>query len=245
MMKNKTFTVSLIVFGLITMGCNMIVDGDMYEHNDECVQDGYTRFSAIMTIGEADAQTFTIGTNGTNESFLLKYISVWAKRDSNGRKVRGVIKSTLPSGEPDEELTRWRTTDTNIDTSYGWCLINFTSECLVIEKGITYAIQFGGTGINLNWYVYVGYNNTDSYTGGSYWHSTWMGGWIADTNKDYLFRVYGETINTTVDMIEPYEQTSSPLTITATGDSCYNNVTLYYRHNANYVPTAWLSLIHI
>lgn len=40
-------------------------------------------------------------------------------------------------------------------------------------------------------------------------------------------------LNTSVDLIKPYEQTDPPLTITATGDSNLDNVTLYYRYSAS------------
>jgi len=42
-----------------------------------------------------------------------------------------------------------------------------------------------------------------------------------------------ETINTSVDEIIPYEQTESPLNVTATGPSDLSNVTLYYRYGTD------------
>ena len=42
-----------------------------------------------------------------------------------------------------------------------------------------------------------------------------------------------QAIETSVDTINPYEQTTSPLSITATGDTCLDNVTLYYRYSCD------------
>lgn len=50
-------------------------------------------------------------------------------------------------------------------------------------------------------------------------------------NDTYLFTT--EAIATSVDAISPYTQTSSPLTITATGNSDLGNVTLYYRYSTD------------
>jgi hypothetical protein len=47
------------------------------------------------------------------------------------------------------------------------------------------------------------------------------------TKLGYSFRIV--TLNTSVDPISPYEQSSSPLSLTATGDLGLNNVSLYYR----------------
>jgi len=46
-------------------------------------------------------------------------------------------------------------------------------------------------------------------------------------------RYVEKIIETSVDKISPYEVTSSPLTINATGDSCLDNVTLYYRYSSD------------
>ena len=50
----------------------------------------------------------------------------------------------------------------------------------------------------------------------------------ADTQSSFSFYI-GPPLNTSVDPINPYEQSSSPLTINATGNSSLANVSLYYR----------------
>ncbi len=50
-------------------------------------------------------------------------------------------------------------------------------------------------------------------------------------NETYHFMT--EAINTSVDTITPYNVTSSPLTINATGDSSLDNVTLWYRYSTD------------
>ena len=50
------------------------------------------------------------------------------------------------------------------------------------------------------------------------------------------------SLNTSVDEISPYEQSGSPLTITATGDSNLDNVSLYYRWSDNNWSNSWTTL---
>ena len=74
-------------------------------------------------------------------------------------------------------------------------------------------------------------SNFSNYSSTYYWSvnlTDGEGGW---DNKTFSFTT--QTIETNVDIIDPYEKTSSPLTVTATGDTCIDNVTLYYRHSAS------------
>jgi len=50
------------------------------------------------------------------------------------------------------------------------------------------------------------------------------------------------SLNTSVDEISPYEQSGSPLAITATGDSNLDNVSLYYRWSDNNSSASWTTL---
>ena len=71
-------------------------------------------------------------------------------------------------------------------------------------------------------------SNFSNYSSTYYWSvnlTDGEGGW---DNKTFSFTT--QTIETNVDTIDPYEKTSSPLTITATGDTCiavsYTHLTL-------------------
>ncbi len=93
----------------------------------------------------------------------------------------------------------------------------------------------------------VSYNFTqfNSYNTTYYWRV------YADDGTDNVSETYHFTtkpISTCVNSISPYTQTSSPLEITASGDSCLDNVTLWYRYSSDNsswdtapaVDTGWL-----
>jgi len=65
----------------------------------------------------------------------------------------------------------------------------------------------------------------------TYWWSVNLTDETDWTNETYYFTT--ESINTSVDTITPYNITSSPLALTATGDSDLGNVSLYYRWSDN------------
>ena len=63
---------------------------------------------------------------------------------------------------------------------------------------------------------------------GQYTYSIWCKDISGNTNQSQTFS-FEILENTNVNSITPYEVTTSPLTITATGDSTLDNVTLWYR----------------
>ncbi|EMR73342.1 protein of unknown function (DUF2341) [Thermoplasmatales archaeon SCGC AB-539-N05] len=102
---------------------------------------------------------------------------------------------------------------------------------------ITWATNSSGSWTNVNTTT-TSANSTVSYNFSQF----------SNYSKTYYWRVYvddgtenisetyhftTEAISTSVDPISPYEQTSSPLALTATGDTCLDNVTLYYRYSSD------------
>lgn len=73
-------------------------------------------------------------------------------------------------------------------------------------------------------------SNFSNYSTTYYWSVRLTDGtdW---TNKTYYFTT--GTFSTSVDAISPYIQSSSPLTITASGPSDFDNVTLWYRYSTD------------
>jgi len=93
-------------------------------------------------------------------------------------------------------------------------------------------VQFASnTTISNNSNIIQTNNNFSNYST-TYWWSVNLsdgeGGW---NNETYHFTT--ENISTNVNSISPYEKTESSLELTATGDSCIDNVTLYYRYAAD------------
>ncbi len=71
--------------------------------------------------------------------------------------------------------------------------------------------------------------NFSNYSTTYYWSVNLTDGNDNWDNKTYHFTT--QNISTSVDTITPYEHTSSPLQINATGDTCLDNVTLWYRYS--------------
>ena len=81
-------------------------------------------------------------------------------------------------------------------------------------------------------------SNFSNYTTTYYWSVNLTDGSGSWTNNTYHFTT--QAINTNVDTITPYNITTSPLAITATGDTCLSNVTLWYRFDSNnFTDPAW------
>jgi len=84
------------------------------------------------------------------------------------------------------------------------------------------------TGADGNGTYYQVNNNFSSYSKTYYWNVSVSDG--SDINNSDTFHFTTETIETSVDTIYPYNViTSEPKTITATGDSALDQVSLYYR----------------
>jgi len=73
-------------------------------------------------------------------------------------------------------------------------------------------------------------SNFSDYSKTYWWNVTVNDG--KETNKSWYYFTTG-VIQTSVDTISPYEQTTSPLTVNATGGSVLDNVTLYYRYTTD------------
>ncbi|HEC81458.1 MAG TPA: hypothetical protein ENI42_03415, partial [Thermoplasmatales archaeon] len=81
-------------------------------------------------------------------------------------------------------------------------------------------------------------SNFSNYSRTYNWYVSVTDGVI--TNNSPYYRFTTQAINTWVDTIEPYEVTSSPLIITATGPGDLGNVTLWYRH----LNRSWITLTY-
>ena len=123
-------------------------------------------------------------------------------------------------------------------------------------SGVTcqvYANDTDGDSLDVTWATNVSGSWTNVYTNSSISADTTPSYTFTDFNDyntTYYWRVYindgtdnvssdifhftTEKIDTNVDTISPYSQTSSPLTINAsTSNNCLSNVTLYYRYSSD------------
>ena len=98
---------------------------------------------------------------------------------------------------------------------------------------------FGRNSSVANGTYYMTNANFTNYSKTYYWNVSVTDG--TATNISDIFWFTTETIKTNVDSISPYLQKTSTLSLTATGPTDIDNVTLWYRYSADNS----LSLIHI
>lgn len=158
------------------------------------------------------AQTFTIGTVGTNEDFYLEKISL--ALEGTGFLLTSVvcmIRSVDESGYPLDELTKQTIAyaNTNNDTytdenGIKWTIFDNFDTQIVLKAGTKYAIQMNTIGTesaaqNLAWF---GTSTADwNYTGGESFISDDAGiNWIPnDVNPDdFSFRIWGSKWEATI-----------------------------------------------
>ena len=165
-----------------------------YEFNlqaDDSTQSGVTSISWI-------AQTFTIGTTGTDEAFYPTKIRVLVNV-AGTNEARIEIQETT-AGEPNGTV-KLRINNAGIPRAAAgdnWLEFDLTNlieyDGLKLEAGTQYAIVFirytGSTSTSLR------YANTGTYTGGAMWTTPDSGAnWTESTGDDLIFEVWGSTEN--------------------------------------------------
>ena len=84
---------------------------------------------------------------------------------------------------------------------------------------------------------YYPFTNATDYNRTYYWRVNLSDGYGNYYNKTYYFTT--RLPSSSVDIIVPYVQASSPLNITATADNGIDNVTLWYRYSADNSSKGW------
>jgi len=153
------------------------------------------------------AQTFTVGTLGTDEDFYVT--EVYIDCDTSPSNAILEIQETT-SGEPNGTvLARFGNATKLISKANetieweGWDLADLETGPAKLSSGTMYALvmYYGGAG---SWDA--GYHSSGTYTGGAKWDSADSGAnWTEDSGADMLFRVYGCSKN-------PYILTSGSIT---------------------------------
>ena len=112
------------------------------------------------------------------------------------------------------------------------------------DLNVTWATNESGSWVNKHTNASVSANTTQSYqfTNFSNYSITYYWKVYVHDGTDNISETYHFTtsvISTSVDSISPYNQTSSSITINATGDSCLNNVIIWYRNSSD--NSSWSS----
>lgn len=138
------------------------------------------------SINVESAQTFTIGTVGSNQSFILTSVSLFARATTVNNNLTLTIRETNSTGYPvGNNLTSLNKLYNQ--TNATWIAFNFTSN-ITLTRGTKYAIHLTFLDGNpANWQ-----NNTNGYGGGNVFYSQDNGTtWLNQSNLDWIFRVYG------------------------------------------------------
>lgn len=171
------------------------------------------------------AQTFTIGTVGTNEYFEIAYALIYI--NNVGSSFTAHIRNVNNTGYP-----------TNINLTNGtfigsmsgnqWYRVNFSTQYRLYSN-TKYALVVHGDG---NWWAD---STSPTYTGGSFFNSADDGiTWSESLSKDALFRLYGSND------LDVYSYNSSVSSFYSTAETFSSNVDsltsgmpYYYRAYAN------------
>jgi len=140
------------------------------------------------------SQTFTTGT----EAHTISQVRLLLYREGAPGTVTVSIKKVNGSGAPDgADLTSGTTNGSILTTTTTgeWYGIDLTPYSLSAstQYAIVVRAQAGtGTTVDVNWRMD---GSAGAYTGGSEWNSANSGiSWTADTDDDYMFQVWGESL---------------------------------------------------
>lgn len=139
-----------------------------------------------------EAQTFTLGTTGTNEYFKATHINIKARIAVAPGKLTVSIKAVDGNGKPTGDDLAIGYTDANSITTGGggeWRIISFEKPVILIPS-TKYALVFRID--TLEDAVYLFGENSDTYAGGKIMHSHDSGSTWDDTlNLDIQFEIWG------------------------------------------------------
>ncbi len=146
------------------------------------------------------AQTFTLGTTGTNLTFNITQIKVKLKNTltPTGNST-WEIQGVQPDGSPDGTALSTGTLDMATVTTTAWFTITMTSTTL--EAGQQYALVctdgYDSASAFIDWRSDA--NGSLTYTGGNLWDSADTGAtWTDRSNKAAMFQIEGGTYDGTL-----------------------------------------------
>mgnify|MGYP003145840146 CR=1 FL=1 len=169
--------------------------------------------NALTTTTGSNAQSFLIGSVGTNVSLNLSGFSIKVQHISGGNTFNVSLYSANASGAPNAVLVSNTTLNISDSSDANW--FNVTMPPYNMQPGVRYAIGIDNMGDSaMRWNLTSG----NSYSDGSRYYSA-DGNWTYDAS-DFLFEVWGLP-GLTVDLVYPtnttYNQFISELNYTATG----------------------------
>ncbi len=181
------------------------------------------------TIDEVRISKTARNSSWINTSYnTMNNTATFLKFGSEQQNIAPTITGEIPSNQSiDVSLTpilNVTVNDADEDTLTAYWYSNSSSSWVLFATNSSIDTSGGSVNItqtNNNFSNYsIMYYWSVNLTDGTNWH-----------NKTFHFTT--ESINTSVDSISPYELSSSPLTINATGPSDLNNVTLWYRYSSD------------
>ncbi len=151
-------------------------------------------YTGTMLISTTYYQTFTIGAVGANETFNLNSIKFLINIDSGVERLYCKLYPTIAGGQPNTSGGYLIQGSGNVSAAstadYEWWAVDFGG--YELQAGTTYAMTWSASGTG-DKYVYLRYDSTSaSYSGGSEWTYSAIGGWTQDTDDDYLFELQGD-----------------------------------------------------
>jgi len=145
--------------------------------------------SSGVTGNDWRAQTFTIGSPGTNSTFNVSFVALKGSSSVNGNLVVG-IKRVDGTGQPTGNDVANGTFDTSALTGTQWFNVSVTPQ-YNLSQGAKYAlvIRHGDSG-DFAWRE----DTANGYASGSRWESANAGStWTETATRDLMFAVYDES----------------------------------------------------
>ena len=165
--------------------------------------ESYTSGTAQTYANDPDEwfyQTFTVGTTGTNENFLISSVQFRFRHES-GDDVGNVyfyLRAVDGDGKPTgSNLSSGVFNGSTLTTSYVWYEINMSS--YELQASTKYAIVIAPTGASSTDKFYVEYDTStypSDYSGGWWGKSNDAGSTWTITDDAFQFKVYGNAAPT-------------------------------------------------
>ena len=196
--------------------------------SDRCF-DGYIQEARMSSIRRNYSW---ITTEYNNQNNLTTFLS-FSGQDTDNPPVIDLINPT-PNGTTNvgviPDCSIWAN-DTDGDTLTVYWYENSTG---------SYILRNTNSSVSANSTVSYSFSEFNNYSRSYYWKVA-----VNDSENNITAWYYftTTTIQTSIDTITPYIQTSSPITITSTGDTNLDNTTLWYRYssdNFSWWNTSWV-----
>ncbi|MCX6667835.1 MAG: DUF2341 domain-containing protein [Euryarchaeota archaeon] len=193
---------------------NLLYNGSAESTSQTSLNPGTTRYYKAWSFNQTDA-VWSTGVTDYNTTENNGVPTQTGEKPANGStavSLTPTINVTVDDGDDDTLNAYWYS-----NSSESW-----------IQFAVNTNIDTSGGAVNIQQT-----NNNFSKYNTIYWWSVNLTDGYSWANRTYHFTTT-ENMNTSVDMITPYLQTSSPLTINATTmDGTPDNVTLYYRRSVD------------